>query len=204
MNNGLKVSGITVGYGNTVVIEGLDLEIAQGQVLIVTGPNGVGKSTLLRGLAGLQYVDYAEYLIDENPCSPHSAEHKIITHSVSDEWPWLPGLTIGDHLALYGGIDQANPAATRALEYLGVADLLDRLPFSLSTGQERRAALASIAVRPWRVLFLDEPERGLDLDHQTLLGRTIKELAPGRCVVIATHRPDLFAKLPTVELRLGA
>lgn len=98
---------------------------------------------------------------------------------------------------------QRSSSVEVALDLFGAAHLIRRLPHSLSTGQERRCALASMIVRPWSVLFLDEPERGLDEEYQGVLAEALGAILGQRSVVLATHRPELFADLPAQRLHLA-
>ncbi|WP_350258352.1 ATP-binding cassette domain-containing protein [Scrofimicrobium sp. R131] len=202
MPGGLQVDDIRMGYGKVPVIRDLSLNVEPGQALIVTGANGAGKSTLLRGLAGLQPMKFSSYLLGGEDCPPTSRAHRQLTHSIFDDWAWLPELTVGDHLLL-ASKSQRSSSVEVALDLFGAAHLIRRLPHSLSTGQERRCALASMIVRPWSFLFLDEPERGLDEEYQEVLAEALGAILGQRSVVLATHRPELFADLPAQRLHLA-
>ena len=90
----LSVRNVRVGYGPITVIKGLDLDLAPGEVVAVTGSNGSGKSTLLRGLAGFQPMECSSFTISGQPAAPDSDLHREVTYAVMDEWMWLRGMTV--------------------------------------------------------------------------------------------------------------
>lgn len=195
MGTALHVEKMTIGYGSEVVIDGLDIHAEAGELLTVIGPNGAGKSTLLRGLAGFHPMSFDSYFVDGISCAPESSDHKKWTHSVTDEWMWLEGLTLRDHLQLMAAPDnkaEQRETINNALTIFGLSNLANRIPTSFSSGQLQRAALSSIMTRPWKVLFLDEPEKRLDDEYQGLLSTLLPALARDRVIVVATHAPELF------------
>lgn len=198
----LDVRGIRAGYGSREVIRGLDVTVRPGEILAVTGPNGSGKSTLLRGLAGFQGMDYETFFIDDDEAPPSSPRHRDLTYAVLDEWMWLRDLTIRDHFEVFAE-DDSLASPEEALGAFGVLDLADRVPHSLSSGQQRRAALASILIRPWRVLFIDEPEQRLDREFQDVLASVFRTYLGDRAAVIATHAAPLFGDVVSQTVELG-
>ena len=160
----LSVRNVRVGYGPITVIKGLDLDLAPGEVVAVTGSNGSGKSTLLRGLAGFQPMECSSFTISGQPAAPDSDLHRDVTYAVMDEWMWLRGMTVRDHFEVFHE-ESSLCDPEQALTEFGVLNLADRMPHSLSSGQLRRVTLASLLVRPWRILFIDEPEQRLDEEY---------------------------------------
>lgn len=203
MTGGLHVEDIVMGYGPSTVIDGITVHADADEFVAVTGANGSGKSTLLRGLAGLQPMGFGTYRIDGVDCLPESRQHRQWTHSITDNWMWLRGLTLRDHLRMFAASSDGVDGVDAALAQFGLEDLADRLPVSLSSGQLQRAALSSIMVRPWRVLFLDEPEQRLDGQYLQVLAEALHPLLPGRVIVAATHAPELFEDYTTQTVHLG-
>ncbi|MFT0846376.1 ATP-binding cassette domain-containing protein [Actinomycetaceae bacterium L2_0104] len=199
----LSVRDARIGYGSELVIDGLDLSVARGEVVAVTGSNGSGKSTLLRGLAGFQPLRCASFEIDGIPAPPDTELHRDTTYAVMDEWMWLRGMTVRDHFEVFHEDDSLADPHT-ALEEFGVLDLADRMPHSLSSGQLRRVTLASLLVRPWQILFIDEPEQRLDEEYQGILAGVLNRYLGQRAAVIATHASYLLGSAVTQVLHLDS
>lgn len=197
----LSVRDVHIGYGNTTVIDGLDLDLAPGEVLAVTGSNGSGKSTLLRGLAGFQPMQCSAFTIAGQPGGPDTNLHRDVTYAVMDEWMWLRGMTVRDHFEVFHEEDSLCDPEQSLTEF-GVLNLAERLPHSLSSGQLRRVTLASLLVRPWRILFIDEPEQRLDEEYQGILAGILERYLGDRAAIIATHAAPLLAGAVTQILHL--
>lgn len=192
--NGLVASGLTATYGTRTVFRDLSLTVPDASVVVVTGPNGSGKSTLLACLAGSRQLDAGEIHVFGERSNPSSTRHWHNVYGVLDDFPWLPELTVLDHLMLLNTSEEAVEAAVRAF---GVGHLSARLPHSLSSGQRQRCALVTIRLRAWRLLLLDEPERHLDRSGvQALAVQLTESLVPGRCAVLSTHSDELVQALP--------
>ncbi|GIH92500.1 heme ABC exporter ATP-binding protein CcmA [Planobispora siamensis] len=184
--------GVEVTLGGNPVLQGVDLEVAHGEIVAVTGPNGVGKSTLLRCLAGLRTADAGEVAVLGGPPRDEPAFWREVA-LVADEPAWYPGLTVREHLELMAAV-HAGPRMDigEALESFGLASRADAVPPALSTGQRQRLLLAMTLLRPSRVLLLDEPERGLDAEFRRRLAEILTDYAAeGGTVVMATHDPGL-------------
>jgi len=193
----LSARGLRKSFGKVRVLNDLDLDLSAGDVLLVTGGNGAGKSTLLECLSGAQPLDAGELLLAGRPSNPRKRGYWRSVHGILDDFAWFPDLSIIDHLRLL------DPTLTRAevlahLDRLCVAPLVDRLPLTLSAGQRQRCALIAAAVREWRVLCVDEPERHLDTSGVKLLARFLHEQATDRALVIATH-DDHLRDMPGVR-----
>ena len=197
----LSVRNVRISYGDTTIIEGLNLDAGPGEVVAVTGSNGAGKSTLLRGLAGFQPMTFSSFEIDGQPGDPESDLHREVTYAVMDEWMWLRGMTVRDHFEVFHE-ESSLCDPEQALTEFGVLDLADRLPHSLSSGQLRRVTLASLLVRPWRVLFIDEPEQRLDAEYQGILAGIFDRYLGDRAAIIATHASPLLGSAVTQVLHL--
>ncbi|MFT3944761.1 MAG: ATP-binding cassette domain-containing protein [Ancrocorticia sp.] len=197
----LSVRNIRIGYGDTVIIDGLNLDAGPGEVVAVTGSNGAGKSTLLRGLAGFQPMECSSFTINGAPATPETDMHREVTYAVMDEWMWLRGMTVRDHFEVFHEADSlCDPE--QALTEFGVLNLADRMPHSLSSGQLRRVTLASLLVRPWHILFIDEPEQRLDEEYQGILAGILNRYLGERTAIIATHAAPLLGSAVTQVLHL--
>lgn len=176
----VRVRGLRRQYGERVVVDDLDLDIAPGEFVALLGESGCGKTTLLRALAGLDAIDAGQV---DGPAQPAVVfqEHRLL--------PWAP---LWRNVAL--GIDdtRGRPLAEAALQEVGLAGRENDWPRRLSGGQAQRVALARALVREPRLLLLDEPFAALDALTRIKMHLLIKELVarhqPG--VLLVTHDVD--------------
>ena len=181
----LAVSELSCRRGERVLFRGLNFVLEAGQALQVAGSNGIGKSSLIRILAGLS--------------RPYSGSVEAEgTVALVDERPALdPHLPLGKALAFWAGIDGAAEPDAR----LGLAPLLDVPVRYLSTGQKKRAALARLLGQRASVWLLDEPLNGLDTAAVALVEKLIADhCADGGVALVASHQPIALPGAARIEL----
>lgn len=180
----LTATELACRRGERLLFSGLSLVLGPGEALHVTGANGVGKSSLIRILAGLLRP------------SAGSVERAGAAGLLDERHALDPQVELGGALAFWGTLDGSNAP----LERLGLDDLLDVPVRYLSTGQKKRAALARLIGQCAPVWLLDEPLNGLDSSGVALVEGLIAEhLANGGLAVIASHQP-LAANAATLAL----
>lgn len=174
---GLSVKNLSISRAGKTVIAGLGFELAKGEALFVRGPNGVGKSTLLRGLAGLLEVS-GEISIESEDMS--YAGHQDALKAA---------LTVAENLDIWAGLSGGNDIAP-AIEAFALKPLLDQPVMICSAGQKRRAGLARLLLEKRSVWLMDEPSVALDHSAVKLLEAAVQtHLASGGMALIATHVP---------------
>ena len=171
--------------GDRLLFKGVGFELHSGDALQLAGPNGIGKSSLMRILTGLL-----------RPYNGH-VEHEG-TRALADERPALdPHRPLGEALAFWQSIDRAGEARAD----FGLEDLADVPVRYLSTGQRKRAALARLAASGARIWLLDEPLNGLDTHWGASTQAAIEaHRALGGIAVIASHQPLELSRLRTLSL----
>jgi len=189
----LVASGLVKRFGEQVAIAGLDLAVAAGEVLGVAGRNGAGKSTTLAMLAGALAPDAGRITLEGEPLTRSRPEQRRVIGLVPQEAAVYPELSPRDNLACFGGLFGLSGAALRRrsdelLETTGLAALADAPAARLSGGMRRRLSLAAGVLHRPRLLLLDEPTAGLDLEFRPRLAAIVRELArDGTAVVWAGH-----------------
>ncbi|WP_296430554.1 heme ABC exporter ATP-binding protein CcmA [Yoonia sp.] len=185
----LRVQNFACARGGVPVLAGVNFEVEAGNALILRGPNGIGKTTLLRSLAGLQPATQGtvEFPDDEGAYASHADGIKT-------------ALTVTENLKFWADVHGARLPAD-ILDTFDLSDLRDRLGGTLSAGQKRRLGLARLGVIGRKVLFLDEPTVSLDGFSVKLFANWLQNthLAAGRIAVIATHI-DLGLSAPELDL----
>lgn len=202
-----QVRGVSHAYGNTWVLQGVDLDIWAGTCVGLLGPNGAGKTTLLRLLLGLMAPTRGEILLEGRPVQAWGYRERARRLSVvfSETLPAFP-MTVEEVVALgrapyLGGLGFLGPrdreAVDRALRDLEVEAFRNRWMETLSAGERQRVWIARALAQEAPVLFLDEPTSHLDLGHQVEMLRYLRRLHRdgGRTLVVVTHDLALAAAL---------
>ena len=192
----LEVRELVVRFGDTVVLDGHSLTVADGEVVALLGASGSGKSTLLRAVAGLVPVTSGSIVIDGAEVTAVPTHRRAVGMVFQDE-QLFPHLSVGDNVAFglkMAGVpvDERRGRAAELLAMVGLAGFADRQVANLSGGEAKRVALArSLAPEP-RVLLLDEPLTGLDRElHDRLVGEVAAVLRRvGTTAVWVTHDAD--------------
>ncbi len=199
----LSVSQLDVHIGPVVVTDQLDLDIDTGQFWGLLGPNGVGKTTLLKTLAGVHPADRGEIRLDGQPMDRLTrrqiarrlgmlSQHTDYAFDATCEQTALVGRH--PHLKAWSRETRADRALDRrALADLGLSDLAERSCMSLSGGESRRLALATVLVQDPALLLLDEPTNHLDPANQvTILDVLVHRVRnQSRAAIAALHEVNL-------------
>jgi ABC-2 type transport system ATP-binding protein len=195
----VRARGITKRYGAVVALDGVDLDIAPGQVHGLVGPNGAGKTTLLGLLLGLSVADHGILEVLGKPVARALAVPDGVAGFV--DGPGLyPALTARQNLLaqavlLRYGADRRREV-DRVLEEVGLTDVADDRVRGFSLGMRQRLGLAAALLTRPRLLVLDEPANGLDPASRHHLHGVVGRLAgQGSAVVISSHRMDDLAVL---------
>jgi len=176
----LKLSGIEKKLGDNQVLHGIDLDVTDGQLIVLVGPSGCGKSTLLRTIAGLELPDAGNIRIGDRDVTRLPPRARDIA-MVFQSYALYPHLTVRDNLAFGLKLRGEKPAVISARikevsEMLGLGDLLLRLPRELSGGQRQRVAMGRAVARRADLYLLDEPLSNLDAALRAEVRVEIKRL----------------------------
>lgn len=211
----LRAEGLDIGYGRTMVAQGIDLTLSPGTLTCLLGPNAVGKTTLFRTLLGLIPALAGRILLGEEDLGtlPRPAIAKRIAfvpqayrgesaHTVLDLV--IMGRTA--HLGLFGTPSEKDRAlAVEALDRLGIGGLAPRALFEISEGQRQLALIARALAQQAPVVFMDEPTASLDLGNRMLVLDQVSALAKaGLTVLLSTHDPEQAFLLADQVATLGA
>jgi heme exporter protein A len=183
---------LTCIRGERLVFDGLDFAADAGGVLFLTGPNGSGKTSLLRLMAGLQKPADGEIRWDGAPIAGDREAHRARVRYLAHADAVKPALTVGDDLVFWARWHGAkDPDASRVAARRFALDRLWETPCRfLSAGQRRRLALARLLAPPAPLWLLDEPAIGLDTASIATLEEILaNHCADGGTAVVATHQP---------------
>ena len=179
----LELYGLTKTYGKTVGIDGVDLQIGDGEFFVILGPSGAGKTTTLKSVAGLVDVDAGQVLIGGQSMNGVEPYHRNVAMAF-ESYALYPQKTVSQNLAspLKSGRTgkYSDKEQQQRIELvtttLGINQLLQRFPRELSNGQRQRVALGRVLVRPADVYLLDEPLSHLDAKLRAAMRAELKQL----------------------------
>ena len=185
----LAVTDLACARGGVPVLSGVSFTVEAGQALVLRGANGIGKTTLLRTLAGLQPALSGDIDLPDDQAAYASHADGIKAQ-----------LSVEENLSFWAEV-YGNPVPDTIYEAFDLLDLRHRMAGTLSAGQKRRLGLSRLGVIGRKVLFLDEPTVSLDRFSVNLFADFIRDqhLAKGGIAVIATHI-DLGLDAPELDL----
>ena len=200
----IRLEGVTFGYGGTAVLRGIDLVLDEPGLVCIIGPNGVGKSTLVKCINRLLEPQEGRVLIDGRDVSEMT--HKELARIVSYVPPAtsdLFNMNVVDAVLLgregLGGwrtTAEDLEVVTRTLELLDLSEYASRGFNQLSAGQHQRVSIARGLARETDVMILDEPTSNLDVKHQVYVTQMLKAVAEatGKLIIMICHDLNIAAK----------
>lgn len=189
----VNLSNISKSYGDTKIIEGLDLVIKDNEFLVLVGPSGCGKSTLLRMIAGLEDVTDGELSIGDRVVNTLEPKDRNIA-MVFQNYALYPHMNVYKNISF--GLraqkmpkDEIDAKVREAAEILELTDLLERKPAELSGGQRQRVSMGRAIVRDPDVFLFDEPLSNLDAKLRSSMRLEIKKLheTVKKTIIYVTH-----------------
>jgi iron complex transport system ATP-binding protein len=212
----LSVNDISVSFGQRKVVDSVSLELPAGEIVALLGPNGAGKTTLLRALNRTVTLKSGDITLDGNSLGELSRREiarniAVVAQENETKFP----ITVLEFVlagrftrgAAFGWETTADvDAANRALEMCDLEGFADRLMNELSGGERQRVVLARALAAETRVLLLDEPTANLDLAHQALMFRLVRDRCRscGTSAIVITHDLNLASEFAERAILLKA
>jgi phospholipid/cholesterol/gamma-HCH transport system ATP-binding protein len=178
----LQIRGLRKSLGGQEVLKGIDLEINPGEIFVIMGPSGSGKSVLLKHIIGLDEPDAGEILVDGLPLQSPQVMEKYRFAMVFQSGALLNSLTVGENVGLYltehrlKAPEEISRIVTESLEAVGLKGTENRMPSELSGGMKKRVAIARALVIEPQLILYDEPTSELDPLSMVVVGEEILKL----------------------------
>lgn len=190
----VRLSSVAKTYPNGFeAVKGLDLEISDGELMVVVGPSGCGKTTVLRMIAGLEEVSSGDVFFGDEMVTDVAPRNRDVA-MVFQSYALYPQMTVADNIGFALRMKKVPKAEVRqrvadAAEVLGLTDWLDRKPTQLSGGQRQRVAMGRAIVRNPKVFLMDEPLSNLDAKLRVQLRAEISRVQQkiGVATIFVTH-----------------
>ena len=179
----IKIDELNKSFGDTAVFKEFSAEFEDGSVTCIMGSSGIGKTTLLRILMGLEDYDDGRITGIENKTNP----------AVFQEDRLCENLTVSANIRMTGGKDEkgiSEQEVVKYLEIIGMKDMAGKQVSELSGGMKRRVAILRAVLADRDIVFFDEPLKGLDQETEKKVMETIVPLLSGKTVLWVTHRED--------------
>ncbi|MFM7442854.1 MAG: ABC transporter ATP-binding protein, partial [Tabrizicola sp.] len=176
----IAIRNVTKTYGKTVIMEGVNLEIHDGEFVVILGPSGCGKSTLLRLIAGLEEITAGEIAIAGQVVNDLEPRERGCA-MVFQNYALYPHMTVAKNIGYalkVAGVSKVDRMARVAetAKSVGLSDFLDRKPGQLSGGQRQRVAMARAIIRSPKVFLFDEPLSNLDAKLRVQMRHEIRRI----------------------------
>lgn len=199
----IQASGLTKRYGRAVAVDGLDLEVDEGEVVGLLGPNGAGKTTTILMLLGLTEASAGSVrILGKDPLREPLAVKAEVGY-LPDSVGFYDGLSAAENLRFTARLAGLGPAAAEkaiaeALARVRLTEVAGKRVRTFSHGMRQRLGLAELLVRKCRVLILDEPTSGLDPQSTTELLELIRQFsAEGMTILVSSHLLDIVQSVCT-------
>lgn len=195
----VELKNVTKTYGQKVIFADLNLEIKQGEFVMLQGPSGEGKSTLLNIIGGLEKPTSGEVIIGEKNVGAMKAQERVdfYRHEVGFVFQGFylqPQLSIRENITLPGVFAEMSKPERREraeelAKMLGITESLDRLPAEISGGQAERACVARALFMNPKMILADEPTNNLDPDNAKKVIEILRQVwqETGATIIIASH-----------------
>ena len=201
-NATFEIKDLSIGYGKKEVLYGIQYKANQGDIIAVTGHNGVGKSTLLRTICGLQKGLAGTVFWNGEVQSQKDLSKK--TYMVMQDVNYQLFADSVEHESYFGMKNVDLKMVEQVLKELNLFELKDKHPNTLSGGQKQRLAVAVSMLCEKDILVFDEPTSGLDLESMRMVSELMKKLAGmGKIVFVVTHDFELVSLECTRTFKLG-
>jgi phospholipid/cholesterol/gamma-HCH transport system ATP-binding protein len=195
----VEVRGLHKNFGRQEVLKGVDFKVNAGEVFVIMGPNGSGKTVLLKHIIGLETPDAGEILINGESIQSPEVMNKYRLALVFQSGALLNSLTVGENVGLYLTEHRLKPPEEIArivaekLEVVGLKDTRDKMPSELSGGMKKRVAIARALVIEPQLILYDEPTSELDPLSAVMVGEEILKLHERHHVtsLVVSHDRDL-------------
>ncbi|WP_313476541.1 amino acid ABC transporter ATP-binding protein [Leuconostoc lactis] len=190
----LEIKQLTKTYNTNTIFKALNLSVADGEVLSIVGPSGIGKTTLIKILAGLETADAGEVRLNDEQLAIDGTRADAKVGLIFQDFNLFPNYTVIENIMLAPinvsrlSRDAAKAKATALLATLGMTDKADLYPYQLSGGQKQRVAIARALAMDPKILAYDEPTSGLDEASTKQVAEVVKTLkVQGVTQLIITH-----------------
>ena len=188
----IETSQLTKRYKDVTAVDGLDMKVLDGEIFSLLGVNGAGKTTAIRMLSSLTQPTSGTARVGGHDLINDSEEIKKIIAISPQETAVAPGLSVKENLELIAGLfgftrERREQKVRELSETFGLSSVLGKRAGKLSGGWQRRLSIAMALISEPKILFLDEPTRGLDVIARSELWEVIRSLKGKATVILTTH-----------------
>ncbi len=187
----IELKNVTKKYDDRVIIDDLSLTIKDGEFVVFSGPSGCGKTTLLHLIGTIEPASSGTILINGKDIRNRRNQEHVLKYDIGflfQNFALVDKKTVRDNILLVPKICRSGITVEEALDFVGLANLIDTRVYKLSGGEQQRVALARLLFKKCSIILADEPTGSLDSKNADTVMRLLKDMSKeGKTVIVVTH-----------------